>query len=208
MSRRESDNYARRMARATVAAAVLHAVLVAFFSMMGALAPVSAIGPVHSSEEPLVLNLQPEMARNFVDTAVPADEEVQPDTDLISDKASKASDLEASEGARLAPRLDRISDMDDLAGPVTPAPSAPPTPSAPEAVSAEPQTEPQETVESEEVPPDPEELEALTTDAFAEETMPERSDETAEQTRQQLARAQPQPETAPAAPPQPHLGVA
>lgn len=206
MSRREPDNYARRMARAGVAAALIHAAVIAFFGAMGALTPAAAIGPANR-DEPLVLNLQPdrEYARNFVDTAVPADEEVRPDTDLISDKASKASDVEDSEGERPAPRLDRIADVDDLAGSATPAPSAPRRPPSPEAAPVEPQPEPQEPADSEEVPEETEELEALTTLARAEHDMPPLANETAEQAREQVARAQ--PETAPAAPPQPHLGV-
>jgi len=208
MSRREPDNYARRMARAGVAAALIHAAVMVFFGVMGALTPAAAIGPA-DSDEPLVLNLQPdrESARNFVDTAVPAEDEVRPDTDLISDKASKASDVEDSEGERLAPRLERVSDVDDLAGPMTPAPSAPPQPASPEAAPVEPQPEPQEPADSEEVPDETEEIEALTSLARAEHEMPPLADETSGQARAQMARAQPQPETAPAAPPQPHLGV-
>jgi len=208
MSTREPDNYFRRMVRSTIAAAFIHVVLIMFFGVVGALAPVAAIGPA-GSEEPLVLNLQPdrEYARNFIDTAVPADEEVRPDTDLISDKASKASDLEDSEGERPAPRLDRIADVDDLAGPATPAPTAPPQPPSPEAVSVEPKPDPREPADSEEVPEESEKTEALTTLARTEQDMPPLADETAEQVREKMAQAQAQPEMVPAAPPQPHLGM-
>ncbi len=204
----EPDNYRKRMVRATIAAALIHVALLALFGVMGTLAMVDAIGPSARSDEPLVLNLQPEpdRARNFVDTAVPADAEVRPETDLISDKASKASDLTDSEGERLAPRLDRISDIDDLAGPMMSPPSAPPQPPAPEAPATEPSPETEKPRESEERA-DPEEFQALTALARADETMPPLGGAPAEESRQQMAQAQPQPETAPTAPPQPHLGM-
>ncbi|HQE82623.1 MAG TPA: TonB C-terminal domain-containing protein [Candidatus Hydrogenedentes bacterium] len=208
MSLREPDNYARRMTRATVAAAFIHAVLIVLFSLTGALDSVDAIGPVALSDAPLVLNLEPEpeRIRNFVDTAIPTDSEVDPTTDLISDKPSKASGLHDSEGERPGPQLEHISDIDDLAGPMTAAPAAPPQPSS-EAVLDEPQPETQEPAKSGETSGDQEQLEALTTLARVDETMPSFDKAPPEQAPEQMAQAQPQPEIVPAAPPQPHVGI-
>lgn len=207
MSTREPDNYARRMARSGAAAVVIHVACLALFALVAARTPVDAIGPGGFREEPLVLNLQPEPEgmRHFVDTAVPADAEVDPDTDLISDQASKASDIEDSEGERAAPRLDQISDIDNLAGPVTPEPPAPPESPAPEAVAEAPKPEPEESIDAEPESPAEEERELLAAlDRIEEELFP-LNGETQEDEREQMAWAE--PDAAPAVPSQPRLGV-
>lgn len=208
MNTREPDHYGRRMVRATVAAAAIHGALITFCSVMGALAVVDAIGPSYAREEPLVLNLQPEPQgfRNFVDTAVPATSPVDPDTDLISDRTSKASGLQDSQGDRPGPRLKQSSDVDDLGGRVAPAATAPPQPPAPRAESAEPQAEPDAPATSPE-PQDETLPEALTALARTEEAQTPLPEEAPEPARQQMAQAQPQPPMTPAAPPQPHLGL-
>jgi hypothetical protein len=59
-----------------------------------------------ATEEPIVVRLErvtPESIKDFIDTFVPAQEPVDPRTDLISDKNAKASDLDEVEGTRPAP---------------------------------------------------------------------------------------------------------
>jgi hypothetical protein len=203
---RESDNYLRRMVRCTIAALAVHVLLIVLFGAVGALNLVEALGPAEASNDPLVLNLQPpDRARNFVDTAVPADQAPTPDTDLISDKASKASDLQDSAGERLAPRMDRISDIDDLAGPQTPRPPAPPQPPAQPSEQSESSREADQESRDEVI--EPSELDALTAMAQAEEKAPPMADETPEQVAERVQMAQAQPESMPPSPPQPHLGA-
>ena len=89
---------------------------------------------------------------------------------------------------------------------MTAAPAAPPQPPS-EAVLDEPQPETQEPAKSGETSGDQEQLEALTTLARVDETMPSFDKAPPEQAPEQMAQAQPQPEIVPAAPPQPHVGI-
>ncbi|MGI6461354.1 MAG: TonB C-terminal domain-containing protein [Candidatus Hydrogenedentales bacterium] len=208
MHTRESDNYGQRMLRSSAAAVVIHMVLIVLFSAVGAMTAVDAIGPHIAREEPLVLNLEPDPQsfRHFVDTAVPATSPVDPDTDLISDRASKASGLHDSEGERPGPRLQQSAEVDDLAGSATPAPVVAPAPPAAQPEAAEEPAQPDTPATTPESPAQPQ-AEALTALARVGELRPSVPAEAPEPAPQQMAQAEPQPTSEPTAMPQPHLGV-
>lgn len=129
----QDQQYARRIKGSIIAACVIHAAALVLPGL-GPGSDYQGPGPL-ADDEPIVIDLAPEqqMARRFVDAAAsPADRPVSPDTDLISDRDSKASDIEEREdGTRDAPRFEEPSEFDHLGG--TPQPpmevaSVPPIP--------------------------------------------------------------------------------
>jgi hypothetical protein len=120
-------DYRTRVKRAFIVATVIHAVLL--MTPSGWRRGGNAFG-LNSERQPIVLALRPEEPPlQFIDTATPAEEPVDLDTDLIAEQAANASDLTDSEGERKAPHFEEVSDFDEA-----PIPAVPPLP----AVAADP----------------------------------------------------------------------
>jgi len=135
--------FRRRITLSGVAALLIHVPIMVGFAAMVSPARDATIG-LAGTQDPIVLDLQPPPAqqpRRLIDTAVPADEPVDPDTDLISDRNANASDPSEVEGGRQAPHMERESDFDEIGGPATPSPkpASPPPEQAPQDGSPEPE---------------------------------------------------------------------
>lgn len=145
-----TKDYRQRMARCIAAALVVHVVLFAVPS--GCPQRKDQIGAT-TVDEPLVLTLkQPEKPLRLIESGAATDEPVDPATDLISERNSKAQDMSDVEGSRIAPYVPTPSQSDELRMP-DPSPE-PPNPVQPESEPAKqaPSTEPQPPKEAESTP--------------------------------------------------------
>ena len=71
---------------------------------------------VGGQPEPIVVNLNSdEKPLRLIENTLPAERPVDPDTDLIADQNSNASDDQDEQGQRLAPRLEKASEHDQMA---------------------------------------------------------------------------------------------
>lgn len=116
---------------ALLAAILLHFVLIsvpALFHGEGTL-----LVPMGDEEQPLIVSLRPQDERKSLiePGATPTNEPVDPSTDLIAERASKAQDMTAG-GDGLTPDAGVVGDGDDLVTrqPTAPAPIAPAAPAA------------------------------------------------------------------------------
>ncbi len=188
--------YRRRIVWSAVAALALHVMFLIWAAWAVTWTP--ALPGRMVREEPLVLNLKPpQPPKRLIDTQVASEEPIDPRTDLISDKNSKASDRSGIEGERPAPHMDKESGFDELGGvaapPTPPVPVVKPAPPAPAPGPPAPKPAPEKqaspsksTVVAKEPAPKP---------AAQDESQAERFD---------VARAEPTPpEAAPSLPPAP-----
>ncbi len=167
--------YRKRMMRCVMAALVVHLVLLAAPS--GCPKNTTGIGAATVDEQPLVLTFkEPDKPQRLIESGAPADTPVNPATDLISERASKAQDQSDVEGTRPAPYVPTPSESDEMRtpkpSPKPPAPADQPRQPAPQNRVLEPEpdkpTPPKQAVQAikEPSPPKPE--------AAPEQTEPER----------------------------------
>ena len=116
-------SYSRRTWIAFIASCLLHLLLLGV-----GLRHVDAIPspPNNTKPPPIIFNFtpppEPEPVKQLVETLIPTSEEVA-ETDLISDKNSKAQDESEETGERLAPAMEEEADFDQL--PTTPETQSP-----------------------------------------------------------------------------------
>jgi len=137
------------------------------------------------TEEPLVLTFKErDKPMRLIESGAPADEPVDPDTDLISERNSKAQDLSDVEGTRPAPFVPTPAESDELRAPdPSPAPSEPvPAPAPPAAPKPHVEPAPPKEASVEQT------LQAVDTST---PPQPEPEQEEAEPERMQLAKADP-----------------
>lgn len=134
-------DYRRRMTRCFAVALVIHLVVLA----LPAGCPRTWDGTgAAAARQPLVLSMkQPERPVRLIESGAPATEPVDPNTDLISEQASKAQDMSDVIGERNAPFVPKAAESDEMRQPgPAPEPAAPPQEvQAPEAPPAEPSAE-------------------------------------------------------------------
>ena len=130
-------DYRRRMTRCFAVALAIHLVVLA----LPAGCPRTWDGTGAAvARQPLVLSMkQPEKPVRLIESGAPATEPVNPNTDLISERASKAQDMSDVVGERNAPFVPKAAESDELRQPgPAPEPAAPPQAAkAPEEPSAE-----------------------------------------------------------------------
>lgn len=121
-------DYRRRLTASGIAALLIHS---------GALLLIGLIGLVDRDEpmdlaslqEPMTISFEPEdRPRQIIETSESTDEDVDPDTDLISDRDTQASDPFDVEGERTVPFFEDPSDFDDPGGAPAPPMIEPPVP--------------------------------------------------------------------------------
>ena len=174
--------YRKRMSRCVMAALAVHLVLFAVLASNPR--RMDGIG-ASTNEEPLVLTFkQPDKPMRLIESGAPADVPVDPATDLISERNSKAQDMSDVEGTRPAPYVPTPADADEMR---TPEPSPEPPKPAPEAAKPAPAKSPVDPPPSEKAPSD---QALLATEKPAAE-QPETAPEEAEPERVQLAKADP-----------------
>jgi len=185
MSGRTNNEYRRRMVRCMMAALAVHLVLLAVPA--GCPRNAQGIGAATVEEEPLRLTLREAKDKplRLIESGAPADVPVNPETDLISERNSKAQDLSDVEGTRPAPHVPTPAESDELRMPdPSPEPSAQVAPQPqPSAEKAAVEPEPQEST------PEEESIQAVEEPSPQE---PEPVPEAAEPERMQMAKADPQ----------------
>lgn len=143
-------DYRRRITYSAVASFVIHTMLLILVAWRLSVDDSSIGMAAVKDDRPLVLNLEPPRPpRRLIDTAVPAQGPVSPDTDLISDQASKAADPTDVDSGANAPGVEQLADYDDLGGGQRPA--AEPAPETPR-----PREAPREQAEQAQAQPKPE----------------------------------------------------
>ncbi len=161
-----SSTYSTCMKRAAIASVAIHAIALASVALWP---EDDSIGLGPEKEEPIKVSLrqpEPDVPSRFIDSQTEAPQDpVSPQTDLISDRNSKASDASDVQGKRPAPFFEKPEDFDLLGGPAAPAPTpVPPSPvEQPETKAAKeeepepvkPEPDPPEKP-SETIPPEPE----------------------------------------------------
>lgn len=94
--------------------------------------------PTAEDRQPVMVKLQqPDEPRRLIEPGAPAEQPVNPSTDLISEQASKAQDMSPSDTGGIVPDAGVVGPADQLVPQPAPAAAPPkPAPSAPEAASA------------------------------------------------------------------------
>jgi hypothetical protein len=148
--------YRRRITYCAIAACIIELLLLVFIDWVEGRARTDRIGTA-ALPEPVLLHLQPPepVQHQLVDTPpVPAQEPVDPATDLIAEQDSKAADQSDVEGNRPAPHMDQTSEFDTLG-----APPVPEQPSGSDRPPPAPEQEPREQAPPEAAPEAPERTE-------------------------------------------------
>ena len=103
--------------------------------------------PPAPGQQPIVIALQPQDApKKLIAPGAPTDEPVEPSTDLISERASKAQDMSPGDAGGITPDAGAVGEIDDIVSTRAPKPAAPvvaaPVPPSPsESVVPEPKTD-------------------------------------------------------------------
>lgn len=176
-----SRDYRRRMMRCIAAAAVVH--LLCFALPSGCPRNTIGVGEAKTTDEPLVLTFaEPDQPLRLIESGAPATEPVDPTTDLISERDSKAQDMSDVLGTRQAPHVPNSAESDEMRAP-DPSPE-PPQPEQSATPPPQPKTPAPPTPPAQETP----ELQAVTAPPAPES---ESADEEAEPERIQMAKADP-----------------
>ncbi|MCC6488346.1 MAG: TonB C-terminal domain-containing protein [Candidatus Hydrogenedentes bacterium] len=182
-------DYRRRMRRCFAVALALHLVVLA----LPAGCPRTWDGTGAAiARQPLVLSMkQKEKPVRLIEAGAPATEPVDPNTDLISEQASKAQDMSDVIGERNAPFVPKAAESDELRQPgPAPEPAAPPQ--EVKAPAEPPAESPPAKPPAESAPPaGPEKDDAVRMAAQAAPAAPAPAPEAAEAERVQIAKAEP-----------------
>lgn len=126
-------DYRRRMRWAVLAALIVHALLLMLpmgFGKNGTL-----FVPPSPDQQPVVVSLQPrDKPARLITPGAPADSPVDPATDLIAERASKAQDMAPGDNGGNTPDAGAVGQIDDLgpASPPEPKPLVAPEPTPPQ----------------------------------------------------------------------------
>lgn len=137
---RADKEYRKRLMAAAVVAACLHAAALASLAWITGRHTADRL-TLAAEQQPLVVRvLPPESPRRLIDAGTLAAKPVAPNTDLIAEQDMNAADMSDAEGPAAAPRVERLSEFDQVEGAShPPAPAAPPKPTP---IQQEPQRTP------------------------------------------------------------------
>lgn len=140
MYHRADKEYRKRLIAAAVAASCFHAAALTSLAWITGRHTADQL-TLAAKQQPLVVRvLPPENSRRLIDAGMPAAKPVDPNTDLIAEQDTNAADMSDAEGTAAAPRVERLSEFDQLEGASSPpAPSASPKPAP---IQQEPQRTP------------------------------------------------------------------